>query len=145
MRKIGVTATRNGLTLAQVTVFSDLFGELVAVADPEKVELHHGDCVGGDATLDRIAKMYGVWRVGHPPTNDAYRAWCDVDELLEPKEYIARNHDIVDVTTELWVGAGGMTEQQRSGTWATVRYARRHDRPITIVFPDGSVKKEGQR
>jgi predicted Rossmann fold nucleotide-binding protein DprA/Smf involved in DNA uptake len=36
-----------------------------------------------------------------------------------------------------------MEEELRSGTWATVRYARRIGRPITLLFPDGGVLREG--
>ncbi len=31
-------------------------------------------------------------------------------------------------------------EELRSGTWATVRYARKQKKPVVIVFPDGSVQ-----
>jgi hypothetical protein len=33
-------------------------------------------------------------------------------------------------------------ETLRSGTWATVRYARAYGRPVWIVLPDGSVRVE---
>lgn len=35
-----------------------------------------------------------------------------------------------------------MNEQLRSGTWSTIRYARRVDIPRVIVYPDGSIVKE---
>lgn len=33
-------------------------------------------------------------------------------------------------------------ERARSGTWATVRYARAAGKPVTIVMPDGTVQEE---
>ena len=39
---------------------------------------------------------------------------------------------------------GGFKEELRSGTWACVRYARKADRPVHIVWPDGKVNAERQ-
>lgn len=33
-------------------------------------------------------------------------------------------------------------EELRSGTWSTVRYARKLRRPVTLIYPDGSVVEE---
>ena len=144
MKKIGVTATRNGLTAAQVHVFDRLLREASdeLAEELQELELHHGDCVGGDATIDQMARHLGIRRVSHPPVNAGYRAWCDADDVREPRGYVERDHDIVEETEELWVGPGGMTEQQRSGTWLTARYARKHNRPLVIVWPDGRVSRE---
>jgi hypothetical protein len=35
-----------------------------------------------------------------------------------------------------------MNEVVRSGTWATVRYARNWEKPITLLMPDGTIKQE---
>ena len=34
-------------------------------------------------------------------------------------------------------------ERLRSGTWATVRYARRLGRRVVLVCPDGSLREDG--
>jgi hypothetical protein len=34
------------------------------------------------------------------------------------------------------------TEQQRSGTWATVRMARKAGKPLVIVYPQGDERRE---
>jgi hypothetical protein len=54
----------------------------------------------------------------------------------------SRNHDIVDETELLIACPGELAEAVRSGTWATVRYARKLGRPIVIFWPDGSVTGE---
>jgi hypothetical protein len=33
-------------------------------------------------------------------------------------------------------------EERRSGTWATVRYARKTGKPVVIFWPDGTVTEE---
>jgi hypothetical protein len=106
------------------------------------LELHHGDCIGGDAAADEIARQYGIRRVIHPPENPSKRARCAGEVILPEKAYLDRNHDIVDVSDVLVACPKGMMEEQRSGTWATVRYARKLGRKVMILFPDGSVVTE---
>jgi hypothetical protein len=100
--------------------------------------LHHGDCVGGDAEVHEVGRYLKLYIIGHPPLNPRMRAWRRCDELRPPKDYIARNHDIVDECEELVAAPHSKAEEVHSGTWATVRYARKQGKLITIVFPDGS-------
>jgi hypothetical protein len=76
----------------------------------------------------------------HPPDDDTRRAYCGVHpaRLAAPKPYLMRNKDIVDQTSIL-VAAPKGPEEKRSGTWATVRYARKLGRPIYICYPDGKM------
>jgi hypothetical protein len=53
------------------------------------------------------------------------------------REYIARNHDIVDASAVLVATPRDWYEEQRSGTWATIRYARAQRKAVIIVWPDG--------
>ena len=54
-----------------------------------------------------------------------------------PKDYLERNHDIVDETDMLIATPGEEQEVQRSGTWATIRYARKQKRTILTIYPSG--------
>jgi hypothetical protein len=54
-----------------------------------------------------------------------------------------RNHRIVDMTRVLVACPDG-EERQHSGTWATVRYARKRGKWIIIVYPDGTVREENK-
>lgn len=137
--KLGVTATRGGLTQPQLLSVRYLLWRPGA---DEVGELHHGDCVGGDASVHELAKLYG-WRVViHPPTDPKHRAWCEGDELWPEKEYLVRNHDIVVVTQALVALPGQAHEVLRSGTWATVRYARKMGRPVILVPPNGRIERQ---
>ncbi len=64
------------------------------------------------------------------------------DETRKPKPYLKRNHDIVDESDILIGFPSSEEERLRSGTWATVRYARKTGKRIYIIFPDGKVKQE---
>jgi hypothetical protein len=37
---------------------------------------------------------------------------------------------------------GGSTEERQTGTWATIRHARRLRRTVVLVYPDGRIVVE---
>lgn len=132
--KIGVTGTRHGATLAQVF---ELDRQLILM---NATELHHGDCCGADSQAHDAAKRQGIRVIGHPPIESSLRAFRKFDEERPMKDYIARNHDIVDEVDILIALPDSENERLRSGTWATVRYARKTGRSVTIITPEGVVR-----
>lgn len=105
--------------------------------------LHHGDCIGADALAHSIAVEYGIKIVVHPPLNERKRAWMrDGAEVRARYEYLERNQHIVDECDHLIAVPYTNVEVPRSGTWSTVRRARKANKPLTIVWPDGSVTEE---
>lgn len=106
--------------------------------------LHHGDAVGADADAHQIATEHGVEIHVHPGPDPAHRAFCTGAVVHAPKEFMARNKDVVDGSDYL-VAAPAVPEAEarQSGTWRTVRYARAAKVPITIIWPDGTVEVEG--
>lgn len=71
-------------------------------------------------TLEKLLDPYGI----------------EYEPDWEPK----RNHDIVDAT-EWLIATPKKFEEIRSGTWATVRYAKKVKKPVTIIWPDGSIEE----
>lgn len=122
--KIGFTGTQRGMTDTQRTRVAELL--------KRASEFHHGDCVGADAQAHELALALKIPIVIHPPENPNKRAWCQGGLVLPPKPYLERNQDIVD-QTEILIATPFEAETLRSGTWATVRYARRRGIPIWIV------------
>ena len=59
-------------------------------------------------------------------------------KILQEKEYLVRNHNIVDSTDMLIGCPKEMQEQLRSGTLATIRYAKKKNKKIIIIFPNGT-------
>jgi hypothetical protein len=49
-----------------------------------------------------------------------------------------RNKMMVDDCEALIATPRLMVEELRSGTWSTIRYARKCRKPVHIVWPDGS-------
>jgi hypothetical protein len=77
----------------------------------------------------------------HPPRYPKKRAFCDGAAAVRPAlDYLDRNHAIVDAVHALIAAPKGSKEERRSGTWATVRYARKDRKPIDLVTPDGRVE-----
>lgn len=97
--------------------------------------LHHGDCIGSDEQADEIAISMGWKIVVHPPINPKNRAWCENGDILQEKDYLVRNHDIVDAC-EVLVAAPTGDEIGSSGTWATIRYARKQGKLVVILEPN---------
>jgi hypothetical protein len=139
---VGVTATRSGLTPAQAKQLLRLLnGEMVG---PVSV-LHHGDCLGGDADADAIARALSIRRVIHPPDNPELRAMCEPGDdgtVLEERPYKERNRDIVNASWLMVALPATMREQRYGGTWSTVRYARSVGRPLVLILPNGDVHME---
>ena len=136
---LGFTGTRVGLSEAQKNTLKDL---LQIFLDP-KTQIHHGDCLGADAEIHELCVILGFSIHIHPPSNPRFRAFCEsADFSHQPKEYLARNRAIVNASS-LLVAAPSGPEKQRSGTWATVRFARQKEKPIVLIMPSGSVEFHG--
>ena len=69
--------------------------------------------------------------------------YCKTTEVYmrKPKPYLERNKDIVDETGLLIATPKG-EEIVRSGTWSTIRYARKNHKKIIIIMPNGNLRFE---
>lgn len=132
---VGFTGARAGVTRTQAETCWSILGKDWA----EGVrEFHHGDCVGADASIAAYAMRTGFRIIGHPPNDPSRRAWFPCDELLPERPYLDRNRAIVDVSGRLLACPDG-PDRLRSGTWSTIRYARRSGLAVRVVMPDGTV------
>lgn len=137
--KLGMTGTREGMTKAQKRVFRK------ALKDSFRrgAELHHGDCIGSDADANKMAAKAGYKTVAHPPDRDKYRAFCESDQIRKPYPYITRDRNIVREVFAMIATPKSKEEEMRgSGTWATIRWARRCKKRLLIIWPDGTFEKE---
>ena len=132
---IGFTGTQNDMTLAQFECLFDM------VVQTKATEAHHGDCVGADASFHAMCVDVEIPVVIHPPLVNKKRAHCEdgVKNIWPKKDYLVRNHDIVDCVDLMLVCPPTMTEIVRSGTWATWRYATKQGKEIILILPDGKI------
>jgi hypothetical protein len=130
---LGFTGTREGMSKAQQEALRMLLRRL------RPGVFHHGDCVGADEQAHHIVRREcPACRIHvHPPEDAALRAHCRGDLLHPPKAYLQRNEAIVDAADFLFAAPEG-EETNRSGTWATVRYARRREVATAVILPSGA-------
>ncbi len=134
---VGFTGTRRGLTVDQKATFEGLMWDRCH-------EFHHGSCCGADVEAAKIVRntlKNHVKIIGHPgPTGESCKVSSGVDdEVTKDKTHFARNRDIVNLSDELIACPGEMESPGYGGTWYTINYARKVKKPLTIVYPDGSI------
>lgn len=134
--RFGFTGTQQGMTEAQKSTLRNYL-------TGSSGELHHGDCIGADSEAHDIAAECGYSIVLHPPTNYSKRAWREVPShmIRREKPYLARNQDIVHDTISLIATPAEAEEQLRSGTWSTVRFARKQGKAVVLILPDGKIQQ----
>lgn len=138
--KIGFTGTREiDLPIAQRSA-------LITMLDRWKgaKEFHHGDCKGADEFAAWAAYFRLIPIVVHPPSIHNERIFWPPSRSLriEPtKPSLKRNHDIVEAT-DILIAMPKTRHEELSGTWATVRYARKLKKPICFIWPEGDVTIE---
>jgi len=136
---IAFTGTRRGMTPAQYERVGFVFRHLAAS------ELSHGGCVGADREAHQIG---GAMRIRVFPSNDEQRHWALLEARPTPisiehvQDPLRRNKIMVDRNDVLVAAPAKMGELLRSGTWMTIRYARKMKRPVYICWPDGTVTEE---
>lgn len=142
---IGFTGTQNGMTQDQRRKVMMTLAGFIPAEGLRELIMHHGDCIGADAQVHEICREYGYSVVIHPPQNPQKRAFCfsgNIRRVWEEKPYLNRNMDIVGCAELMIAAPGGHSEKLRSGTWATVRYARYREVSLIIVWPDGTTTEE---
>ena len=136
--KIGFTGTQRGMTDLQ----NDSFRETLDLLEEKfgKIEeFHHGDCIGADEEAHLIVKdLSDVKIVAHPPSDDRKRAFQKGHRIEQCLPYMARNDKIVASCDILIATPQGLGEVLRSGTWATIRRARKSQKDVYVLYPDGT-------
>lgn len=130
--KIGMTGSRDGISKEAIASFIEYIKSI------EITEAHHGDCIGADTLFHNLMISMKVPVVIHPPTVDTYRSYCQGGTAMPCKEYLSRNKDIVNTTDILIAFPSSDKEILRSGTWSTIRYARKSRKSIIIIYPNGT-------
>lgn len=127
---VGFTGTQIGMTMRQRQLFQSFF------EDNHVEEFHHGDCIGADCNAHDIVreKFPEIAVVIHPPRDERKRAKCaGAQQVLPAHDYLIRNQHIVNASGILLACPKSEREELRSGTWATIRYARKQGKPVVII------------
>lgn len=151
---MGFTGTQRGMTKFQKE-------HLVQILKLKQCsEFVHGDCIGSDAEANDVAFDCGIRIFTIFPAhgvNTKKRAYCFIPDRkdrvraiwheiiykgetirvrwMTPDMPLARNKHIVDNVAWMIATPKEHTHTLRSGTWATIRYAWKTKRDITIIPP----------
>jgi hypothetical protein len=132
---IGFTGNRIGLTEEQKTgirLILDKFTNIV---------VSHGDCLGADTDMHtlcvdyREANPHKTIKIHiYPPDIASHRGFNVGDVMMEAKPYLKRNDMIVRASNVLIAcPMDKNVEILRSGTWSTVRRARKLGKTVYLL------------
>ena len=140
---IGFTGTQDGMSGLQRAFAGGLLAAIAHKHSEYELWAHHGDCIGADEQFGILASNTGFKIHLHPPKIDLKRAFSDFNEIEQPRFYRHRNQDIVDAAS-LLIATPAQVESsslsKRSGTWMTVRMARRVEKPYVIIQSNGYIE-----
>lgn len=127
--------TQLGMTKEQTISFIKNFPN-------EATEFHHGDCIGADTQAHMIIRESKNIPIHiHEPEIPDKRSFLRGDFHHNPRPYLNRNIDIVDMTDLLIACPKTNSMIIRSGTWFTIRYAKKEKKKIMIIYPSGTIEK----
>lgn len=140
--KVGFTGTQLGMTPSQLSTLRSTIEMLRGEHTIE--EFHHGDCIGADSQAHDLFLQLGLPIRIHPGDNPKKRAYCADRSpqgsctVAEPMDNLQRNIDMVVTVDTILACPRNDTEIIRgSGTWHTIRHARRVTDRVIVILPNG--------
>lgn len=149
--RLAFTGTRLGMTERQENeVRRELTIDRENKTPMGSITAVHGCCKGADVDFHRLAleagiPFYDLWPSNNRATNRLQEcmdlfAKFELDPgvvlTLHPEnEPLLRNEDIIAGADFLIACPKETEEVLRSGTWATIRLARKYNVPMAIIFP----------
>jgi len=133
--KIGFTGNRTGLRPDQEDQIKLIFDKYDTIC------VSHGDCIGADTDFHNLCIKYKD--INHaktivihiyPPDVPTLRAFNKADVIMETKPFLKRNLDILKNSTILIACPMDKNKEElRSGTWSTIRQARKRQYMYTYI------------
>jgi hypothetical protein len=145
---VGFAGTRFMVTEAQFTALLEVIFDLDA--QQPITQFLNGFARGADRIATSLVLQFTRAMVVAYPGDAAQQDAADEQAQLAPGRvsihpvlpYLKRNKLIATRCAQLIAVPASAIEERRSGTWATVRYARAAGPPRTIILPDGSLLRE---
>jgi hypothetical protein len=132
--KIGFTGNRYGLNdeqKEQIVYLLDKYNNII---------VSHGDCIGSDTEFHDICVNYRNININkqiridiYPPNISKLRGFNKGDIIMNEKPYLQRNSDIINNSSILIACPIDKNKEEiRSGTWSTIRKAKKQKLEIYI-------------
>lgn len=125
--RIGFTGNRDGINQNQAE-------EIKSILDKyDNIIVSHGDCIGSDTDFHNLCIEYRNAHINKkiiiqifPPNDPKLRAFNNGDILEKEESYLKRNLNIVKNSSILIACPKDKNKEiLRSGTWSTIRQARK--------------------
>lgn len=106
--------------------------------DPNRHRIINGVCIGMDEIIGQNAHILGFTVHGVVPcdlsrVSKTYQQWCTTwEHMPDGTDLIDRSRYVVMLSYDLTAFTRTLREENRSGTWATVRHCIKMDRPVYI-------------
>lgn len=103
------------------------------------VEVHHGDELGADEDIHRLADGLRAWRMVHPRCDGPDGAGFQRDVVFPPRPYPRSDHEIVDAAGAVILAPAVIFPDGDTSprTVEALRYGRSKNRTIVVVTPTG--------
>lgn len=132
---VGFTGTRSGMSDKQK---KEVIDYLCDIADFNSIDaVLHGGCIGADQDFheicggDVIREVYPGYSAKDKDSLVYRGTFEDASIVHEPQTHFKRNRDIVDRCDILI--ATPYNNVKRGGTWYTIDYAKKTDKPVIIL------------
>lgn len=135
---IGFTGTRKGMSERQLDQLAFMLGCFLVPGSSSRGEFHQGGAKGADKQARMLARNMGFEVKWHPCPGVSLEDVLDEEPLAKHETWrevfppLQRNRNIVRDVDILVATPFTDDEELRSGTWATIRYAR--DKVIPVVM-----------
>jgi hypothetical protein len=148
MGHIGITGTRWGMSERQKEIVLYIYRKAMIIFH-NAITLHQGMCEGSDTEMHDLIREYDSQAtvIGHPSIKKDHEVWRQCDKYREDKDHLERNRDIVAEVDLMVATPHQEEEQQRGGTWYTIRHAKKviksgegNCKKLYVVFPSGKVE-----
>lgn len=129
------TGTQRGMTAFQL---EQVYHRLKTWS-PNLVAIHHGGCTGADTEFHEacyelsLLKLVHVWPSNLPKKQG--RLVGSGFKVNSPSDPLFRNKAMVERSGIVLATPGEHYELLRSGTWATIRYAKELGMAVDVIFP----------
>lgn len=139
---VGFTGRRDGMSRPQLREVHRILRELADGS--EQWSALHGDAIGADSEFDALCRTVGIETRCRPCTLINQRAF-KAKPIAEATNPMARNRAIVK-DCDILIGAPPtQKEQEKGGTWNTIRMGRKANKRVVIVLPNGEIMDEAPR
>jgi hypothetical protein len=140
--KVVFTGSQDGMTRVQ----ADVVYQWLVQHDDIIEEIRHGGCIGADKEFHDFCQHFNLGELVevYPSNIPSKQAVINPEayKIKHPPDFpLERNKTMVYASEVCLATPKEADEVMRSGTWATIRYARKNHLKVVIIEPSGAINE----